>query len=90
VEPCEVLFDALAQSKKRQDGDDDDDYADDVDDFVHELSFYVGKESNRGVRPGMTMPGQVPTAGYASERARSVRRRTECKRAETGIKSMAA
>ena len=36
-----VLFDALAQSKKRQDSDDDNDQADDIDDVVHELSFAV-------------------------------------------------
>jgi hypothetical protein len=33
---------ALAQPEKRQDSDDDDDCANDVDDAVHEITFRVG------------------------------------------------
>jgi len=35
------LLEALAQPEKRQDGDDDDDYADDVDDVGHDLLLRV-------------------------------------------------
>ena len=35
--------DALAQPQKRQDSNDDDDCADDVDDIVHEMTLRVGK-----------------------------------------------
>jgi hypothetical protein len=34
--------DALAQPEKRQDSDDDDDCADDVDDAVHGITFFRG------------------------------------------------
>ena len=37
-----LALDALAQPQKRQDSEDDDDCADDVDDVVHEITFRVG------------------------------------------------
>ena len=61
MEQGEVLCDALAQAKKRQDGDDNDDQADKVDEVGHELSFPCNKEANRGVRSGTTLSGQIIT-----------------------------
>jgi hypothetical protein len=43
-------LDALAQPEKRQDSDDDDDCADDVDDAVHVVTFRLVEESNRVLR----------------------------------------
>jgi len=37
----------LAQPEKRQDSDDDDDYADNIDDAVHEITLRVGLKDRK-------------------------------------------
>jgi hypothetical protein len=73
-----------AQSEKRQESDDDDDCANEVDDAVHEFVLRVGygvivaSGGNRGVRPGIIIPGRDAPSSLHSHHGEGTGQNLRC------------